>query len=239
MENLFEQALAEESIFKDRDLISPHYTPDELPNREKQIKEITSILAPTINAKKSNNLFIYGKVGTGKTSVTKHVLHQLKEFVEKNNAKVVSVYTNCRNHPSKYKVLLKCLKDLDPEKNFLGYSAGFVYEQVIDYVRKSKSQLIIVLDEIDKVKDLDDLVYGLTRSNDELDGGGISIIGISNNVLFKDRLDARTKSSLCEHEMVFPPYNAEELKEILSQRVKIAFQENSVTEPAISFAAAI
>ncbi|MEM4326883.1 MAG: AAA family ATPase, partial [Candidatus Diapherotrites archaeon] len=218
--------------------MTPYYTPDVLPFRETYIENISKILATTLRGQKADNIFIFGKTGTGKTSVTKHVLKQLLEFTSKHGLLVVGNYVNCRNHNSKYRVLIKLVKDFYPEENFLGFSAAFVYEKLVDFARKG-NQLVIVLDEIDKIKDLDELVYGLTRANSEIEKGGITIIGISNNLMFKDRLDPRTKSSLCQQEMVFPPYNAEELTEILRQRVSIAFKPNTVDESAIRLAAAI
>ncbi len=237
--NIFEEAMQQKSVFRNRDLVTPHYMPERLPFREKQISQITNTLALALKGSKPDNIFIYGRTGTGKTVTTKFVLAQLNEFAKKNNAKVITTYINCRNHPTKYKVLLKCCSQYYPEHNFIGYSAGFVYEKVINYVEDNKCFAIIALDEIDKVKDLDDLIYALTRSNDDISHGGISIIGISNNVLFKNRLDARTKSSLCQKELVFPPYNAHELKEILKQRVELAFYKNTVEESAINLAAGI
>ncbi|MFH1664444.1 MAG: AAA family ATPase [archaeon] len=238
MPNLFEKELTKESIFKDRSAISQHYFPKELPFREKQLEEITKILSPSLKGKKPDNLFLYGKVGTGKTTVTWHVIKELEEFAEKNQAKVVCNYVNCRNHNSKYKVLIKAIKKFFPKENFVGYSAGFIQEKMMEYCGK-ENHIILVLDEIDKVKDLDELIYSLSRSNDEMRKGSISIIGISNNLMFKEKLDQRTKSSLCEKEMVFPPYNAEELRAILKARVELAFVPGSVSDSAVNLAAAI
>ncbi|MCR4335321.1 MAG: AAA family ATPase [archaeon] len=238
IQNIFEKEFAKETIFLDRNMITPHYTPKVLPFREIYIGDISNLVSKTLRGQKADNLFIYGKTGTGKTSVTKHVIEQLLEFASQKNLPVEGNYVNCRNHNSKYRALVKIVKEFYPEENFLGFSAAFVYEKLLDYARKGK-HLILVLDEIDKVKDLDELVYGLTRCNDELDKGSISIIGISNNLMFKDRLDPRTKSSLCQHEMIFPPYNAQELSEILEQRTALAFKANSVESSAIHLAAAI
>ncbi|MBN2127501.1 MAG: AAA family ATPase [Candidatus Diapherotrites archaeon] len=236
--NLFESEFYASTVFADRNLIAPHYTPNELPFREKQIEEIAKNLSLCIHNKRPDNFFLYGKTGTGKTSVTKNVISQLSEFVSQKNIQVRAEYINCRNHNSKYRVLIKLVKELYPTENFLGYSAAFVYEKVLDYAKKGNN-LILVLDELDKVKDLDELIYGLTRGNDELQGkGGITLIGISNNLNFKERLDPRTKSSLCEQEMVFPPYNAEELRKILFTRAETAFKKNAVEESAINLAAA-
>jgi len=238
-EDLFEAELSKESIFKDRNAISQHYAPKELPFREKQIGEMTKILASALKNSKPDNLFIYGKTGTGKTTVTKHVMEKLKEITEKKNARVKCIYINCRNHNSKYKVMIKAVKELLPEENFIGFSAGFVYDKLLEYCNSNSCRVIIVLDEIDKVKDLDELVYSLSRSNDEVKEGSISITGISNNLMFKDRLDPRTKSSLCQQEMVFPPYNAEELRAILKQRAELAFKPAVIQDSAINLAAAI
>ena len=239
MENIFEQQLTKNTVFMNKDIISPHHVPDKLPFREKQISEVTQGLASVANNVKPNNFFIYGKTGTGKTSTVKHVIEQLSEFVTNRDLPVNSCYVNCRSHPSKYKVLLKSLRSFHPQKDFLGYSASFVYEKLLSFSNENKAHLILVLDEIDKIKDVDELMYSLSRGNDELDNGSITVIGISNNLTFKEKLDPRTKSSLCEREMVFDPYNATELQKILQERCTKAFKKNSVTDGAISLAAAL
>jgi len=240
LENIFEKHLTKATVFNNKDIISPHYVPEKLPFREKQIEEITQGLSAVLNNAKPNNLFLYGKTGTGKTSTVKHVLEQLDEFVKQKNLEVFSCYVNCRSHSSKYKVLLKALRSFYPEKDFLGFSASFVYEKMLELAQQKKAHIILILDELDKVKDIDDLVYSLSRGNDELNAqGSITLIGISNNLMFKEKLDPRTKSSLCEREMVFNPYNANELKEILKERCDAAFKPAVVTEPALALAAAI
>lgn len=238
-ENIFQKQLEKNTVFTDRNTITPHYTPNNLPFREKQIEEISQLLSVALHGAKPDNLFIYGKVGTGKTVTVNHVLSQLNDFIAHNANKGVDfAYVNCRNHNTKYKVLLKALSKFFPEEDFIGYSSAFVYEKMLKHA-ESEKQVIIVLDEIDKVKDLDELIYALTRSNDELQKGGIAVIGISNNLFFKDKLDVRTKSTLLQREMVFPPYNAEELKAILLARIKTAFKPSAVEDSAINLAAAL
>jgi cell division control protein 6 len=238
-QNIFQRQLEKNTVFRDRSAITPHYTPEKLPFREKQIEEITQVLSSALQGVKPDNLFIYGKVGTGKTVTVNHVLGQLKEFISQNNSKTVDfAYVNCRNHNTKYKAIIKALAKFFPKEDFIGYSSAFVYEKLLSHAEKGK-QVLLVLDEVDKVRDLDELIYALTRANDELQHGGISIIGISNNLFFKDKLDARTKSALLQREMVFPPYNASELKEILKGRVEMAFKPHSVEESAINLASAI
>ncbi len=242
LQNAFEAEFTKPSVFSDRNKIMPHYTPNVLPFREKQLGDITRVVAAALRGQRPENLFIYGKPGTGKTSSTRHVMDELGTFAAKKELKIRHVYINCRTHNKKYKVLLKCLREIfpgEPDKAFQGYSAAYLYEKLVGYVRDTETHLILVLDELDKVRDLDELIYSTTRSNDELPKGGISVIGISNNLLFKDALDPRTKSSLCQQEMIFPPYNAEQLHTILEQRVQEAFSPNAVESGAISLASAI
>ncbi|PIU02935.1 MAG: cell division control protein Cdc6 [Candidatus Diapherotrites archaeon CG09_land_8_20_14_0_10_32_12] len=239
IKEMFKSEIKKNSVFKNKNIVSPHYIPDILPFRDDQIKEIISNLAPALQGKKINNLFLYGKTGTGKTSTIKVVLSKMEELAkERTDCKsIVTTYINCRNHNTKYRIILKHINDLY-KHDYVGYSSSFVYDKLAEYVKKNKIGLIIVLDEIDLIKDVDDAVYALTRANDELTDGSISIVGISNNVMFKQKLDPRTKSSLCEKELVFPPYNAHELTKILQGRVEEGFNKDCVDDSAIGLASA-
>ncbi|MFP3232404.1 MAG: cell division control protein Cdc6, partial [Sulfolobaceae archaeon] len=54
-----------------------------------------------------------------------------------------------------------------------------------------------------------------------------------------ETLDPRVKSSLSEEELVFPPYNAEELEDILKQRAKFAIYEEAINDDVIRLCAAL
>jgi archaeal cell division control protein 6 len=102
--------------------------------------------------------------------------------------------------------------------------------------------VIIIIDEIDSLVDKngDDILYNFTRANERIfEGGFISLIGISNSLTFKDKLDPRVRSSLSEEEMVFNPYTVEQLQRILSDRAKLAFYEDAISNAAINLCAAV
>ena len=99
--------------------------------------------------------------------------------------------------------------------------------------------LIVILDEIDMIKDLDDLIYTLSRANSDMKSGGITMVGISNRVSFKEDLDPRSLSTLYEKELAFPPYNSQELSAIIKDRVEKGFKEGVVDPACISLTAAI
>lgn len=257
-ENIFEAELREQRIFRDQDVLSPHYVPSELPHREKEIKEVTRIIAPVLRNQKPTNLFIYGKTGTGKTCVVKYVTKKLMEFVEdptKNTGKVNVrvVYLNCRILNTMYQVMLKLLENealndrnlkniplRDRQDGSLkGMDPVDLYDRLLNVVSSNNINLLIILDELDMIKkNLDDLIYSLTRINDELQQGKVSIIGLTNDMKLKKRLNPRSLSTLCEEEKVFPPYNALQLKTILHQRVVEGFWPNSIDNATIARIAA-
>ncbi len=239
IEDLFEKEMQKDTVFLDRNVLSPHFVPETLPHRDKQIQELMQKLAPSLSGKTISNIFLYGKTGTGKTVSTKHVIDKLMAVKKKYGASVECVYTNCRILNTKYQVMLKVAEYCHPDESFLGFPFSHLFQKIVDYVQSNSLGLILVLDEVDKVKNLDDLVYTITRANDELAAGGISMIGISNNIAFKESLDPRSKSALSEDEIVFPPYNAEELKDILEQRVKLGFKQGTIDESSINYASAL
>ncbi|MFH1222158.1 MAG: AAA family ATPase [Candidatus Micrarchaeota archaeon] len=230
----FEQFMAVGAIFKNVSVLSPHYVPKHLPFRDKQINEIMTLLAPALKGQKPRNLIIYGKTGTGKTCSMKKIMEEFEKM--QSNSKIH--YINCRVYNSKYRIIQKVMKSYYDELEKAGFGFPFLYEKMLETMTAG-NEIIIVLDEADMIKDLDDLVYTLTRANDEAHGGGIALIGISNRVSFKENLDPRSKSSLNEIEIIFPPYTSEQLQKILEQRIAEGFQPDVVKSSAINLTAAM
>jgi cell division control protein 6 len=74
--------------------------------------------------------------------------------------------------------------------------------------------------------------------NTDLKNARVSMIGISNDLKFTEFLDPRVKSSLGEEEIIFPPYDAEQISDILRQRAAIAYKENSMDDMVIPLCSA-
>ena len=178
----FDEILSKPTVFLDRDALSPNYIPEILPFREKEIEKIMKVISPALNDQQPHNLFIYRKTGTGKTASVKHVM---VKFIDMGKETAKMCYVNCRMYNTRYRVVQKIAKTFMPELNKSGFGLPFLYEKLLKWINKKKIRLVIVLDEIDMVKDLDDLLYSLTRANDELKNGSVSMIGISNKLSFK------------------------------------------------------
>ncbi|WP_246279762.1 Cdc6/Cdc18 family protein [Natronomonas salina] len=121
-----------------------------------------------------------------------------------------------------------------------GWPTDRVYSTFFDAVDYHERVVVIMLDEIDKLveKSGDDTLYNLSRMNSELENSRVSIMGISNDLKFTDFLDPRVKSSLGEEEIVFPPYDATQLRDILRHRSEISFKGDTLSEDVIPLCAA-
>src|SRR5674476_396633 len=69
LDGLFEKLLDGKSIFKNKEVLRPSYTPDLLLHRNEQINSLATILVSALRAETPSNVLIYGKTGTGKLSL--------------------------------------------------------------------------------------------------------------------------------------------------------------------------
>ncbi|MCE4612690.1 MAG: ORC1-type DNA replication protein [Desulfurococcales archaeon] len=228
-------------IFANREVLMPDYIPKELPHRESEIRRVASVLAPALRGERPSNLFIYGLTGTGKTAVIKRVMIKLVEAVSRNSSRVKPIYVNVKQRDTPYRVMVDLAESIGLRVPFTGLSTGEVYSRFTKKLSKMQGVYIIVLDEIDFLvkKHGDDLLYKLTRINEVIENAKVSLVGITNSVSFVEELDPRVKSSLGEEEIVFPPYNAEQLKDILETRAAKAFKPGVLDEDVIPLCAAL
>jgi cell division control protein 6 len=152
-------------------------------------------------------------------------------------------YLNCKLKKisdTEYRILAELIKKLGGSVPETGLPTESVYSRFIELVDSEKQLVILILDEIDQtVKKISDgFLYNLTRLNSELSKSQICIVGISNDLTFLDNLDPRVRSSLSEEEIIFPPYNALQLREILKTRAKEVFKDGILSEGVIEKCAA-
>jgi len=231
------------SLFKNKQVLQSNYLPEAVEHRDKEIKHIASILAPSLLGQKTSNLFIYGKTGSGKTLSMQHVSAELSKRAMES--KILRIeYLNCKLKKvadTEYRILAELIKKLGGSVPATGLPTDQVYLKFLDILENSKEKIfILILDEIDQaVKKISDgFLYNLTRLNSELNNVQIVLVGISNDLRFLDMIDQRVRSSLSEEELVFPPYNAIQLQEILKKRAADSFKEGVVNEGVIAKCAA-
>jgi archaeal cell division control protein 6 len=236
-------SVEDRSLFKNKQVLQANYSPEDIPHRNKEIEHIASILAPALLGQKTSNLFIYGKTGTGKTLSVQHVANELLR--RSKDSKVLKIeYINCKLKKvadTEYRILAELIKKLGGHVPATGLPTDQVYLKFLEILENSDEKIfILILDEIDQAvkKISDEFLYNLTRLNSELSKIQINIVGISNDLRFLDMIDQRVRSSLSEEEIVFPPYNAVQLQDILKKRANNSFKKDIVSDGVIAKCAA-
>jgi cell division control protein 6 len=241
-------------IIKNPNVLRHDYIPSRILHRDKQQELVTQALLPLYKKSIPPNLLVYGKPGTGKTLVIKKVLTQIQNRVDKNSHQIKIATTNAKDQSNLYNVLVDLGRQLGlkskkttNDKLWLpstGLSISEVFNRILYIIEKNKINTVFLIDEIDHLAKLidktgKDILYSITRANLKLKNGSLSLIGISNDVRFKEELDPRVISTLSEEELVFPAYVTNEIKEILEDRIPLAFEENSVSGGALNLCASI
>ncbi len=242
--NFFSEYVKQESLFIRKQALQNNFFPDAITHRDEQIMMIAKILAPVLKGNKPSNLFVYGKTGTGKTLTIRHITDNLLKTSESQKIPLKVIYLNCKMGKvadTEYRLIATLAREFGQEVPITGLPTDEIYSMFFRCVERAEKSVFIILDEIDSIigKIGDGILYNLTRINSELKKSQITIIGISNDLVFTDNLDPRVKSSLSEEEVVYPPYNAFQLQNILRERAVIAFKENAVEAGVIEKCAAL
>ena len=244
MSNIFDKIESEtttsKNIFKNKIPLDHRYLPNKLVHREEQITDIAKIWVDALNEVTPSNVTLYGKTGTGKTAASKFASEQLKDAASNKNVRVEVEYIRCTDYTTEYQVIAQLCQQLGRDVPNRGWTKGEIVNTFRDILSKRdvfgrKITLIVILDEIDILldKDGDGILYTLTRTDN------VSVLSISNYLDFKNLIKSRVTSSLNDKEIVFPPYGADQLSDILSERAKLAFYDDVLDDDVIPLCSAM
>ncbi len=247
-------------IFADESLLDPNVVPDEekIVGRNEQIETVARRLKPAINGASGKGTLILGKSGSGKTLVTKYVGREVVARGADNGTDVGLVVIDCAQRRSETQTVIQLARELNDDSKTgvsippSGISTGAYYDRLWATIDELYDSVVIVLDEIDRLapneatasttppEEADDskLLMQLSRAGEEEDiDAGLTVIGISNDLKYGDRLDTRVTSSFAPDNLVFEAYDANQLRDILARRAE-AFHKDVLSNDVLPLCAA-
>ena len=247
-------------IFTDESLLDPNVIPDEekIVGRNEQIETVAHRLKPAIDGASGKGTLILGKSGSGKTLVTKYVGREVVQRGTDADTDIGLVVIDCAQRRSETQTVIRLATQLnDPDRTGVtipqsGISTGAYYDRLWTIINDLYDAIIMVLDEIDRLApnealqsnmapdEADDskLLMQLSRAGEEDDiDAGLTVIGISNDLKYGDRLDTRVASSFAPDDLVFDAYDANQLRDILERRAD-AFRDGILSDDVIPLCSA-
>ncbi|WP_436345485.1 Cdc6/Cdc18 family protein [Natronorubrum sp. FCH18a] len=238
---------SENEIFQNKELLQVSHLPDgdRIIGREDELTNLANAIKPATRGNTPNNVLVYGKTGTGKSLCSKFITNQAVERAKQDAVSIGVAYVDCLQESTETQAVQSAGHQLNEQDAtgisipHSGLSTAEYYRRLWEIVDNRYGVALIILDEVDKIED-DDILMQLSRAveSGKLTESTVGVIGISNKVRYKDSLDERIKSSLCEREYVFSPYDATQIREILRSRAD-AFHEGVLEDGVVPRVAAL
>ena len=231
-------------IFANKDLLKIGHVPgaDRIVGRDEEINKLAKRLNGAVHGYSPENVMVYGKTGTGKSLVSRHVSQRATDAAQEG-VEIGTAYIDCAEDNTETQVISSLAANLNDEAAtdvsvpHTGLSTSTYYKLLWRILDQQFDSVIIILDEIDLMND-DSVLMKLSRAEeaDKVDCS-IGVIAISNKVQYIDNLNERVKSSFQHKELFFKPYDANQLREIMQNR-EDAFQEDVLSDDVIPLSAA-
>lgn len=240
------------SPFKQDEVLTEGWEPEDIVGRDNELGQIEEVLQQVIDAEAPINSLLYGFSGTGKTACMEYKLAELEASAKNyDDLNVETVYQNCDGLNSSYQVAVALANQMLPESEQLpksGLAQDDVFERLFNQIDALGTEsdditdyVVIVLDEIDNVGSKDRIIYQLPRAKDmgRVEDVRLCAIGISNEIAYKEKLNADSESSFRQKDITFKKYTAGQLEKILWQRAEKAFKPGAIDESAIRRSSAV
>ncbi|ACM59143.1 orc1/cdc6 family replication initiation protein (plasmid) [Halorubrum lacusprofundi ATCC 49239] len=231
-------------IFANKDLLKIGHVPeaDRIVGRDEEISKLAKRLNGAVHGYSPENVMIYGKTGTGKSLVSKHVCQRAQNAAQ-DGVEIGTAYIDCAEDNTETQAISSLAAKLNDESStgisvpYTGLSTSKYYKLLWKTLDAQFDSVIIILDEIDLMND-DSVLMKLSRAEEagKIDCS-VGVIAISNKIQYVDNVNERVKSSFQHKELFFKPYDANQLREIMFNR-EDGFQDGVLSEDVIPLSAA-
>lgn len=227
---MFDKASA---VIRDGSRLAFDYVPEKIVGRETQMKQLEMIFRPMVFENRPCTAFLYGGVGTGKTVTARRFCEDMNAYCARSGRLLDMMVINCRIRNSEFSVLLQMMRYFDKGYPDRGFSAEEMLRALKQHIESRTRPLIIVLDEVDVLlkNSSRNLVYQLTRLNEEMAKSSISLIMVSQTPLV-EMLDEASQSTFKRaNALKFERYGRDELHAIITARADEALVTGALGRP--------
>jgi len=203
------------------EVFSSNFLPDNIFHRDNEIEELTDHFIPTRHQKYCTDLSVYGVTGSGKTLITKLVFKTLSKGIDDT----FYIYIPCNEYNTPSSIFKFILQKINIEGK--GRSESDYIQQIKNYIENKL--LVLIFDEIDiflkKEKSYENLIQILS------DWNKCVLIFISNDPGWHEYIkDHRTISRLHLSNLIFKPYDTDEIFDIIKDRASLGLKQGIISE---------
>jgi len=238
-------------LIKRLDLLEVGAVPegDRIVGRDNEIESLVSNLRPIVRGEPPTPVLISGKTGTGKSLVARHVAKTATNVAEREGLDVADIYVDCSQHSTETRAVCATARSINKTAGspqdipLTGLGASQYYTYIWELLEDFDAA-VVILDEIDRIQpsndgNQDDILMQLSRAREaKKTDTNIGIIAISNKLDYPEEMNQRVRSSFGDAELLFPPYDANQLKDIMRAR-EDAFYDDALESGVIPKAAAL
>jgi cell division control protein 6 len=210
--------------------------------REKQLSRIISHLTPILDGAHPPSALIYGPTGSGKTVTLIHVLSTFKKVTKRHGINFQYAYVDLTSPKTYFGALNEVAIALDSSHR--RYRKGIPIEYMQDNIAQAFDEidgfLCLLIDEADNIRpNPDDFLTFLGKTLPrKTKKCRLILIMLTNRLDWERTLDPRILSFLKKADIIFEPYDALDLFEILKLRVEKALDKSKVAIQALKKVAA-
>lgn len=214
-----------------RKLFTRSGDPGRLVGREDERKELADFVQNCIENDCGGCTYVSGPPGTGKSAL----VHEITENLEQRET-VKKVYINCMSMKTSKDLYASLLESFCEDEEILAGQEVKALQGLFLPKKKLQTSYLVTLDEIDHILTLDlEILYKLFEWSLQKNTSLI-LIGIANALDLTDRFLPRLKARNLKPQLLpFLPYNAANIKAVITTRLKSLLPPTSQTPDYIPF----
>ncbi|MGC8909067.1 MAG: ORC1-type DNA replication protein [Fervidicoccaceae archaeon] len=241
-EKIVEGELKSPSVFREKYKLYPEYTPERLPHRERQLRELAQRFRGLLASpgKEMLRVVLAGSYGTGKTVTAKVFGSAIVSLAKKKGINLKYVHVNCFKSRTLPQVIHAISSGLGIPLPQRGLSVQELLKGLLEDIERKNIYALIALDEFDYFmvsNSMTNPLYTLVRLYDDY-----SLEKKRINYLFIVRdqgaleLGGEASSSYFVRDIItFPPYRSTEIYDILRDRAQEALYPGVISEEGLSY----